>query len=47
MEQHGRYLIVILPPMAEECLRRFLEALEKLRNKNTGGHHEPICTPGR
>jgi hypothetical protein len=42
MEQRGRYLIVILPPMSEECLRRFLEALEEIRNKNTGGHHEPF-----
>lgn len=46
MEPRGRYLIVILPPMSEECLRLFLEALEELRNKNTGGQHEPLCTTG-
>ena len=46
MEQYGRYLIVILPPMPEERLKRFLEVLEELRNKNTGGHHEPLCTTG-
>ena len=42
MEQLGRYLIVILPPMPEERLKRFLEMLEEFRNKNTGGHHEPL-----
>ena len=42
MEQYGKYLIVILPPMSEERLKRFLEVLEKLRNKNRGGHHEPF-----
>ncbi len=47
MEKRGRYLIVILPPMSEECLRQLLETLEELRNKNTGGHHEPLCTTGR
>jgi len=44
MEQPATYLIVIVPPVTPEYLRRFLESLEELRKMNRGGDHESVDT---